>query len=59
LRNGMLLSHRSGLVYECTSPAIEKYLKHKGEEFGSRELYASHLKGPLVSLCKGVVPRCK
>jgi hypothetical protein len=48
----MLLSHTSGLVYEFTSPAIRKYLEHKGEESGFRELYASHLKDPLASLCK-------
>lgn len=55
----MLLSHTSGLVYEFTSPAIRKYLEHKGEESGFRELYAIHLKDPLVSLCKSAAPRCK
>jgi hypothetical protein len=56
LRNRVLLSHTSGLVYEFTSPGMQKYLKHKGEEFGFRELYASHPEDPLVRLCKGVAP---
>ena len=59
LRDRMLLSHTNGLVHVFTSPTIQKYFKHKGEEYGFRELYASHLKDPLISLCKGVPPRCR
>jgi hypothetical protein len=55
----MLLRHTSGLVYEFTSPTIQKYLEHKGEQSGFHELYASHLKDPLVSLCKSTAPRCR
>ena len=55
----MLLSHTSGLAYEFISPAIQKYLKHKGEESGFRELYVSHLRDPLVSLCKSAPLRCR
>lgn len=46
----MLLSHTSGLAYDSSTPALQKYLKYMGEKTGFRESWMSYMKDPFVSL---------
>jgi hypothetical protein len=46
----MLLSHTSGLAYDSSTPALQKYLKYVGEETGFRESWMNYMKHPFVSL---------
>jgi hypothetical protein len=49
-RNRMLLSHTSGLAYDNSTSALQKYLKYMGEETGFRESWMSYMKYPFVSV---------
>ena len=46
----MLLSHTSGLAYDFTTPASQKYVSFVGEESGFQEPLSGYVLGPLVSL---------
>jgi hypothetical protein len=59
LRNRMLLSNTSGLAYDFSTPALQKYPKSNGEEHEFGALWTSYLTEPLVSRCKRAAPRCR